>query len=68
MESVFWVMVAVAFIAGCVGFLVWVGNRFETDPASWYPAVPMRVATRALSVAALAAAVAFVIRVFSGVT
>jgi hypothetical protein len=60
------VMTATAFITGGVGFILGVGSR---DPdISWYPRAPGTTVAGLLSVAALAAAIAFVTWVFMVMT
>jgi hypothetical protein len=61
-------MVAIAFTTGGVGFIVWIGIRFEDDDTSWYPKVPASVATRLLSVAAIAASLAAVTWLYIALT
>jgi hypothetical protein len=59
-------MVATAFIAGGAGTLLWIGKR-DRD-TSWYPWPSLTVATRLLSTAAIAAALALVAWIFATTT
>jgi hypothetical protein len=55
-------LLAVAFIAGGAGLVVWVGNRDQG--VSWYPWPSATVAARMLALAASTAALALVVWVF----
>lgn len=59
-------MVATAFIAGGTGMILWLGHH--DGDTSWYPWPSLRIARGLLSIAAVAAALAFVAGVFTVTT
>jgi cytochrome b subunit of formate dehydrogenase len=66
MDLLLGTMVAVTFIAGVSGLVVLLGRDDRT--ASWYPWPGAAVGRKLLAIAAVAAALAVVTWVFSGVT